>query len=257
MGLEVLLSVMNLDKKELDKMNITSKCIVINQCNKEGHTKYKNFDIYSYKEKGVSNSRNRALEHSKEDILLFSDNDLVYDKDYEKNIIEEFKNNKDADVIIFNVINEERKARILNKRKRLHIYNSLNYGTYNIAVRRKSIINNNIKFNPLFGPGSKYSNGSDTIFIVDILKNKLKIYSSPYIIGECHNKKSNWFEGYNERYFYLKGVLYTAISKRFRHILMFQHILRHRYILTNYSFKEAYKIMNRGSKEYLHDISNS
>lgn len=31
MKLEVLLSVMNLNKKNLDKMNITSKCTVINQ----------------------------------------------------------------------------------------------------------------------------------------------------------------------------------------------------------------------------------
>ena len=97
MKLEVLLSVMNLDKKELDKMNITSKCIVINQCNKEGYTKYKNFDIYSYKDKGVSNSRNHAIEHSKGDILLFCDNDLIYSDKYEKDIINEFKNNKDAD----------------------------------------------------------------------------------------------------------------------------------------------------------------
>ena len=36
MKLEVLLSVMNLDIKDLDKMNITSKCTVINQCGKKG-----------------------------------------------------------------------------------------------------------------------------------------------------------------------------------------------------------------------------
>ena len=95
------------------------------------------------------------------------------------------------------------------------------------------------------------------MFIVDMLKNKLKIYSSPYIIGEAHNKKSNWFNGYNERYFYLKGILFTAISKRFRHILMMQYLLRHRYVLTEYSLIKAYKIMLRGSKEYLHDISSS
>ena len=46
MKLEVLLSVMNLDKKDLDKMNITSKCTVINQTNKNSHVKYKNFEIF-------------------------------------------------------------------------------------------------------------------------------------------------------------------------------------------------------------------
>ena len=53
MKLEVLLSVMNLKKEELDKMNITSKCTVINQCDKKDFEKYKNFNIYSYNEKGL------------------------------------------------------------------------------------------------------------------------------------------------------------------------------------------------------------
>lgn len=59
MKLEVLLSVMNLNIKDLDKMNITTKCTVINQSKIEGFKKYKNFNIYSYKEKGLANSRNR------------------------------------------------------------------------------------------------------------------------------------------------------------------------------------------------------
>ena len=254
MRVEVLLSVLKFNKKDLKKMNITSKCTVINQCDKESVEKYHNFTIYSYKERGVSNSRNRGLEKSKEDILLFCDNDIIYNNNYEKIVLEEFKKNKNADVIIFNVINPNRKKRILNKRKRLHIYNSLNYATYNIAVRRKSVLKNNIRFNTLFGPGAKYKNGSDTLFIVDLLKNKLKIYSSPYIIGESNNKPSTWFNGYDYNYFYYKGILFTAISNRWRYLLMIQHIIRHKYVLKNYKFMEAFKIMKKGSKEYLNDI---
>ena len=55
MKLEVLLSLMNLNKKNLDKMNINTHCTVINQCGKDGYEKYKNFDVYSYNEKGDSN----------------------------------------------------------------------------------------------------------------------------------------------------------------------------------------------------------
>ena len=36
MDLQVLLSVMNLKKEDLNKMNITSKCVVINQCDESG-----------------------------------------------------------------------------------------------------------------------------------------------------------------------------------------------------------------------------
>ena len=70
MNLQVLLSVMDLKKDDLDKMNIASKCVVINQCDKDGYEKYKNFDIYSYTERGAANSRNRGLEHITEDIIF-------------------------------------------------------------------------------------------------------------------------------------------------------------------------------------------
>ena len=249
MKLEVLLSVMNLNKKDLDKMNITSKCTVINQCDKESFEKYKNFYIYSYNERGLSNSRNRGLEHISEDIIILCDDDVVYDKSYEKIILEEFKNNEKADVIIFNIENPYRKKRINKKKKRLHIYNSLNYGSVNIAFKRKKI--GNIRFNTYFGTGSKYTSGEDTLFLVSLLKNKLKIYSSELFIGKITDGNSSWFKGYNEKYFFDKGALFTAISYRFRHILMLQYLFRHKNVLTNYKLKEAYKIMKKGSKDYL------
>ncbi|MBR1413922.1 MAG: glycosyltransferase family 2 protein [Bacilli bacterium] len=249
MEIEVLLSVVNLNKKDLDKMNINSKCVVINQCNKDTFVKYNNFNIYSYKEKGVSNSRNRALEHANGDILLFCDNDVVYNKDYDKIVINEFKANPQADVIFFNFESPNRKKRIITKRKRLHIYNSLNYATYNIAVRRSSLAN--IKFNPMFGPGAKFNNGSDTMFIVDLYKNKLKVYASPEYLGVVYNNNSTWFKGYNELYFFNKGALFTAVNPKIRHLLILQFLLRHRYMLTDIKLVNAYKLMLKGSKEYL------
>ncbi len=254
MKLEVLLSVMNLNKNDLDKMNITSKCTVINQCKNNKQEKYKNFHIFSYDELGTSNSRNRGLEHVTEDIILLCDDDVVYNDNYKKIVLEEFKNNSKADVIIFNYNVKNRKKRIIKKRKRLHLYNSLNYATYNIAFRKDSILNNNIKFNTLFGPGAKYNNGSDTIFIRDIYIKKLKVYSSPEYLGTVYNKKSTWFKGYNEKFFFNKGALFTAINPKIRHILILQYLIRHKEVLTDIKFKKAYKLMIKGSKEYLKEV---
>ena len=146
MNLEVLLSIMNLKKEDLDKKNITSKCTVINQCGKENFEKYKNFNIYSY----AANSRNRGLEHITEDIIMLCDDDVIYNKDYEKLILEEYKNNPKADIIIFNMYSPNRKKRTIKKRKRLHIYNILHYATCNISFRRESV--KGIKFDSTFGP---------------------------------------------------------------------------------------------------------
>ena len=255
MKLEVLLSTIDVKTKDLDNMNITCKCTVINKGIKEGLVKHKNFNIYTYNESGVSKSKNRGLSKISEDIILLSDDDVVYSDTFEKDILNEFKNNDKADVIFFNVESPKRGKRELTKRKRMHIWNSLNYATYNIAFRRKSI--KGITFNEMFGPGAKYNNGTDTMFIKDIYENKLKVYSSPIYIGKVNQGESTWFKGYNEKYFYNKGALFTAINKQMRHILMLQYLIRHKEVLTDYKLFDAYKIMLKGSKEYLNDIRNS
>lgn len=251
MKLEVMLSVINLKNEELDKMNITSNCIVINQCRKEEFEEYKNFKIYSYDEIGTSNSRNQGLKKITEDIILLCDDDVVYNKNYEKSIIDEFNNNPKADAIIFNMHSPNRKKRIITKVKRLHIYNSLNYASYNIAFKRENVLNKNICFNTNFGPKAKYLSGEDTLFITDMLKNKLKIYSNPLNIGIVSNKNSTWFKGYNERYFFDKGALFTAISKHFRKLLILQYLVRHREVFIDIGFFKAYKVMVKGSNDYL------
>lgn len=256
MNLEVLLSVMNLNKSDLNKMNITSKCTVINQCEKEDFEKYKNFYIYSYNELGNSNSRNRGLEHISEDIILLCDDDVIYNEDYEKNILKEFERNHKADIIFFNMYSPNRKKRVIKGRKRLHIYNSLNYASYNIAFRKDAVLEKQVRFNTIFGPNARYNNGADTMFIVDLLKNKLKIYSSPIYLGTAYNKKSTWFKGYNKKFFFNKGALFTAISKNFRIFLSLQFLIRHREVMRKIKFYKAFRLMLEGSKDYLKYINN-
>ena len=249
MKIEVLLSVMNLNKNNLDKMNITSKCTVINQCKKNNQEKYKNFNIYSYDEFGLSKSRNRGLENVKEDIILLCDDDVVYNEDYEKIVIEEFKKNQKADVIIFNLESPNRQIKINKKTKRLHFYNILRYSSWRIAFKRKSV--QNINFNTLFGSGSKYTSGEDALFLVECLKNNLKVYSSNKYLGTVYHNKSIWFKGYNEKFFFNKGALFTAINSKIRHILILQYLVRHKEILINIKFPKALNLMLRGSKDYM------
>ena len=250
MKLEVMLSVMNLDKDNLDKMNITSKCTVINQCERETFEKYKNFNIYSYEELGLSNSRNRGLEHITEDIIILCDDDVIYSKDYEKNITQEFKDNPKADVILFNIDSPNRKIKLNKRNKRLHIFNILRYTSCRIAFRKDAVLKYQIKFNTLFGAGAKYSNGEDSLFLVECLRKKIKIYSSKQNIGMVNQISSTWFKGYNEKFFFDKGALFTAISKKFKIFLLLQYLIRHRDNLDNIKFFKAFKIMLNGSKDY-------
>ena len=92
------------------------------------------------------------------------------------------------------------------------------------------------------------------MFIVDIFKNKLRVYSCPIYLGTAYNKKSTWFKGYNEKFFFNKGALFTAVNKKIRVILLLQYLIRHKKeVLNNISFFKAFKLMLKGSKDYLKD----
>ena len=257
MELEVMVAAVNATKKNLNKMNISCSCVVCNQCGKNGYQEYKNFKIYSYDEVGAAINRNRGLDNISKDIILLCDEDFIYNKDFERIVIDEFKKNNDADLIIFNIDSPYRYVKQHKKNQRLHLYNSLAYGSCNIAFKRESAINAGIRFNTMFGPKSLYASGGgdDTLFVVDFLKNKLKVYSSTKKIGTVYHEKSSWFgNGYSDDYFFAKGALFTAINLRFRHFLMLQYLIRHREVLKNRRFINSYRLMLDGSKDYISRI---
>ena len=121
MVVQVLISAMHAEPKELIKrMNVSSDAILINQCDENGFESFcvqdesgndRLIKAYSFCERGVGLSRNNALLRADREISLFSDDDIIYVKDYEKRILEEFQKHKEADVLLFNVeVCEERRT---------------------------------------------------------------------------------------------------------------------------------------------------
>lgn len=90
---EILISTQNIkNNSEIDQlikdMNIKSKNIVINQCQKNTNVDYKN--VINMNEKGLSKSRNKAINESTAEIILFADDDVRYHDDYEQLIEKSF-----------------------------------------------------------------------------------------------------------------------------------------------------------------------
>ena len=259
MNLQVLVSTMNQEDDSLIKqMNIRTDAIFINQCDKNLFEEFEfnnnKIRFLSFSERGVGLSRNNALMRSTAEICLFADDDVVYVDNYEKIVLQAFENNPKADVIVFNLTTDEiegRPAAVINKNGRVKWYNSLKYGTYRIAIRSKRIKEKNILFSLLFGGGAKYSAGEDVLFITDCLKKGLHIYSDVSVIGHVTHATSTWFEGYTDKLFYDKGVLFSAISPMWAKLLCLQFAIRKRKIFkTDKTFKEAYKLMIQGTKEF-------
>lgn len=214
MKLQVLVSTMHqTDHSLLEKMNIQSDAIVINQCDCDcierfafrGH----NILWMSMNERGVGLSRNNALMRASGDILLFADDDVVYTDDYVEKITKSFENNPGSDLIVFNLQsqNPNRPEAIVKKEYKLRWFNCLKFGASRIAIRKNAIRKANVFFSLLFGGGAKYQSGEDSLFIIQCLKKGISGLASSETIGTVQQEESTWFRGFDEKYFYDKGVL--------------------------------------------------
>lgn len=254
--LQTLVSTMNQkDYTLLDKMNIQTDAIIGNQ-GVEFDVKEFMYGEYkikwlSFNEKGVGLNRNNALMRASGDILLFADDDVCYVDGYDKKILRYYEEHPDAEVVIFNltIYNQDGTQRNTVKREcKGHRFNITSYGTPCITVRRKSLRMNNIYFHLDFGGGATYSCGEDTLFLQECAKRNMKIYISPQKIGEIYQGESSWFCGYNEKYFFDKGVLFYLINKRACHLFALYHCYKHKKLYVQYGWKKAYMFMRKGIK---------
>ncbi|WP_033542293.1 glycosyltransferase family A protein [Planococcus sp. CAU13] len=257
MNLQVLVSTMHQkDYNLVEKMNLSTEAIIVNQCEKyevkEFIFKENIIKFLSFAERGVGLSRNNALMRASADICLFADDDVVYVEGYEKIILDAFKKQPDADMIVFNVPSKNflRQSKKIEKNKRVRWFNCLRYGTYRMAIKTESLKKENLYFSLLFGGGAKYGSGEDSLFIFNAIKKGLKVYSNSSTIGEVSQEDSTWFNGYTDKYFHDKGALYASLFKKKSIVFALQFALRHKNkYKKEKSWFEAYKLMVRGIKE--------
>lgn len=245
-----------------DTMHLETDAVVINQCEVNDYQEYEHkghkICCYSFKERGVGLSRNNALLRATADIVLFSDEDIRYYEGYSDKVLEAFEKHPDADMIMFNFdVIEDRATYHIDSECRVTKLNCGRYPTYSVAVRREAVVKANVTFNLLFGGGAKYSCGEDSLFIMECIKKGLKAYALPITLGSEEPRPSTWFNGYNEKFFYDRGVLYVPLYGRLAKPLGLRWLLAHRKTffadknqeVTNW--KQAYGLMKQGMKEYL------
>lgn len=257
MKVQVLVAAMyQEDNSLLQKMNINSDVIVGNQCDRNS---IEEFDYNGYKaiylnftERGVGLNRNNTLIRATGDICLFADEDMIYVDNYVKIIKTAFDEHPTADALIFNIdtVGGDHHRRKNSKITRIRTFNSLNYGAPRIAVKRDSIQKNRICFSQLFGGGTLYSSGEDSLIIRDMLKNGLKIYAIPETIATVDQGTSTWFSGYHEKFFFDKGALMRAMFPKM-YVLMNNLYFPFRYRkIAREKMSNIRKWMNMGSKAF-------
>lgn len=256
MKIQMLVSAVDQDVRTLaERMNIRTDAVIVNQCGAFGYEEYEHhshrIQCYSFRERGVGLSRNSALMRAEAEISVFADEDIVYHDGYERKIEEAFAGNKEADMILFNVkVAPSRRTYWNEKEKRIHWYNYGRYPAYSIAARTEALHRANVSFSLLFGGGARYSNGEDSLFLRDCLRQGLKIMASPEEIGEEKERESTWFHGYNDKFFRDRGVLYHFLYGRMAVPFSLRFLLAHKEEMCRETgWKRAYGLMREGIRE--------
>ena len=227
MKLQVLAVTMHRpDLSIAEEMHIRCDAVIANQADREEtitqDTPYGRLTMVTTTTRGVGCNRNIALQAADGDILLMSDDDVVYREDMPLQVKNAFAENPKADVIVFGMemVKDGKTFEIRTEpSRRLHVWNALKYGTYRVAVRREALERAGIKFHESFGGGCPFSAGEDSLFIKACFDKGLRVYAHSYVLGTCCKDASSWFVGYNEKYFYDKGVLVRHLFPRTAYLM--------------------------------------
>ena len=243
------------DFSKINEMNIHTNVVFANQCDCTTYDEYC-FEGYTAKmistqTRGVGINRNLALMYASAKYCLLADDDVIYYDNVEQLVVSEFEAHPDADVIIFH-LDSDNKTRELKKfkhTKRWHRYNGLPVGGVRIAFKLESIRKANTYFSMLFGGGSIFSSGEDSLFLIALARMGERLYLSKETIGKVSFASSSWFCGFNERYYYGKGAFYQAARPSLKYLWMLYLLVR-TYNKNELRFTEKLRWMNYGAKGY-------
>lgn len=209
MKLEILMSCMyQTDDALLRRSHITGDVLMINQCNCDLQQIYETPNgtgrILCTTTRGLTKSRNMAIEASTGDICLLCDDDEVFVNGYEQRILDAYRLYPQADVIIFKMIG--RPPSFPDKVMKLRFPKIMKVSSWQISFRRDCLLRHNIRFDELLGAGTENGAEEELKFLMDCRKAGLSILYIPTEIATVSQTASTWFEGYDRTFFVNRGA---------------------------------------------------
>ncbi|WP_290699559.1 glycosyltransferase family A protein [Lacinutrix sp.] len=231
--LEILLSTMHRNSLDfLDKLFPNGSyqnhnLLIINQTTEDCllTSQFANIRVINSFTKGLTNSRNLALENAVGPLCLIADDDVIYNANFENNITKSFTANTEADVITFKMKDlqgKDFKNYTVSKwhdEKSVQLVNSVV-----IAFRLNSIKTKKITFNTHFGLGATFETADEYIFLRDCLKANLKLwFQSEYILSHAINSSGKALG--SNRIVFAKSALFYKYSGIFGYLRLFKYLV--------------------------------
>lgn len=189
--------------------------IIVNQTTKDKQltSTIASVKVFNSLEKGLSKSRNLALENSSADWCLIADDDLVYLEGFEQKINKGIEKFSSSGVITFQVQKDEfilmRKYPEKSKKK-LSIQEILNVSSVEMLINKKMLAST-IKFNDNFGLGSNvFECGEEQVFLkeVKMLNYNISFFNTTIV---HHPLLHTGTKLKNSKRYFVKGGIYAKM----------------------------------------------
>ena len=209
--------------------------LIINQSlNKVLSSDFDSVRVINSFEKGLSKSRNKAIENASKKTCLFTDDDVVFAENFRKDILLAFQNQEKADIITFNhqrigAVQPQKKWDSAFKHTSKTIWN---VSSIEIAFKVEEIKKKNIAFDTNFGLGSFFETAEEFLFLKTALNQNGNVYFSPEIIVSHPEFSSGKDEG-SDTLIYSRAALFYKLHGSFAYIWLAKYIfflIRKKYI---------------------------
>lgn len=181
MSFSLLVSTNKIDSIDLKKYKFNT--LIINQSDNNHSIQSDHLQVFTYNERGLSKSRNRAVQNCTSKYALIADDDVDYVDNLEEIVIKSFKDNQ-CDVIIFNLKMGNSKLIYGSNKEFFHNKLSiLSVCSCQIAFNVDSIKKNNIQFDERFGLNAEFISGEENLFLKSCIESGLKVKNIPICVG--------------------------------------------------------------------------
>jgi len=224
--IEVLIATMNRTNFDfLEAMFLFSNyakfnILIVNQTTNDKllHSDNERIKVLNVFEKGLSKSRNLALKNATKKLLIFTDDDVVFQQKFEKKIIKSFNSYEEHDGFRFQYLNSQgnlakKYSRVFEpKLTKLEI---LNTSSVELVFKRENLEKESLQFDENFGLGTKFFMGEEAIFVSDGIKKGLKIGFVPEELLSHSQPSTGHKTPISDVYFVQSAVFYRIFGKMY------------------------------------------
>lgn len=193
------------------------RILIINQTQigKKLESEYANIRVVNSFEKGLTTSRNLALENAAGKILVIADDDVVYQQGFVAKIINAYNQFPDAATINFCAVKSDGsliKNYPKHSKTNLNAFDIFNTSSIEMTLNKSILDKTRINFDKNFGLGGIFEMGEEAIFLFDLKSKKQQLVFEPKVIVQHPELTSSSKKSIEEKY-YIQGALYTGIFK--------------------------------------------